>query len=108
MFGLTQHKVSVNTALALMGVSIAPSKQESEIEQNEPPVFSQRRALTISSPFDVSTLDGMNGFRIDGISAWQYSGFSVSSAGDVNKDGFGKYDERGKSRSEWSTIGERP
>ena len=37
---------------------------------------------------DLSTLDGTNGFRIDGINTNDYSGASVSSAGDVNGDGF--------------------
>jgi Ca2+-binding RTX toxin-like protein len=37
---------------------------------------------------DLSTLDGSNGFAINGIAARDYSGSSVSSAGDVNGDGF--------------------
>jgi Ca2+-binding RTX toxin-like protein len=37
---------------------------------------------------DLSALDGTNGFRIDGIGATDFSGRSVSSAGDVNGDGF--------------------
>src|SRR6056297_2919595 len=37
---------------------------------------------------DLSALDGSNGFRIDGIDTFDESGFSVSSAGDVNGDGF--------------------
>jgi Ca2+-binding RTX toxin-like protein len=37
---------------------------------------------------DLSTLDGSNGFAINGIAAYDQSGFSVSSAGDVNGDGF--------------------
>ena len=39
--------------------------------------------------FDLSTLDGSNGFRLDGVDGGDWSGFSVSSAGDVNGDGFG-------------------
>jgi Ca2+-binding RTX toxin-like protein len=37
---------------------------------------------------DLSTLNGSNGFAINGIAANDYSGWSVSSAGDVNGDGF--------------------
>ncbi|EDX84665.1 FG-GAP repeat domain protein [Synechococcus sp. PCC 7335] len=36
---------------------------------------------------DLSSLDGSNGFVINGISAADLSGFSVSGAGDVNDDG---------------------
>jgi hypothetical protein len=38
--------------------------------------------------FNLSTLNGSNGFAINGIAADDYSGLSVSSAGDVNGDGF--------------------
>lgn len=38
--------------------------------------------------FNVGSLDGSDGFRIDGIAANDFSGISVSSAGDVNNDGF--------------------
>jgi Ca2+-binding RTX toxin-like protein len=37
---------------------------------------------------DLSTLNGSNGFAINGIAAFDSSGWSVSSAGDVNGDGF--------------------
>ena len=37
---------------------------------------------------DLATLDGTNGFRLIGIDEYDRSGFSVSSAGDVNGDGF--------------------
>jgi len=36
---------------------------------------------------NLSTLNGINGFRINGIAADDGSGYSVSSAGDVNGDG---------------------
>src|ERR687885_233372 len=38
--------------------------------------------------FNLSTLNGSNGFAINGIAAVDDSGWSVSSAGDVNGDGF--------------------
>ena len=38
---------------------------------------------------DLVALDGSNGFRIDGAMASDFSGTSVSSAGDINGDGFG-------------------
>ena len=41
-----------------------------------------------SASFDVSNLDGTNGFRINGISVGDNLGFNVSSAGDINNDGY--------------------
>src|SRR4028119_2477627 len=38
--------------------------------------------------FNLSTLDGSNGFAINGLATFDWSGSSVSSAGDVNGDGF--------------------
>ena len=40
------------------------------------------------NPVFLATLNGTNGFRLDGIDAGDQSGMSVSSAGDVNGDGF--------------------
>jgi Ca2+-binding RTX toxin-like protein len=40
-----------------------------------------------SASLNLSELNGSNGFAINGIAAQDYSGFSVSSAGDVNGDG---------------------
>ncbi len=40
-----------------------------------------------NSSFDLSNLNGSNGFAINGIDAFDNLGFSVSSAGDVNGDG---------------------
>lgn len=40
-----------------------------------------------SANFDVSTLDGSNGFVIKGINKFDFSGYSVSHAGDINDDG---------------------
>ncbi|MCI5044003.1 MAG: hypothetical protein MRY72_04840, partial [Aquisalinus sp.] len=41
-----------------------------------------------SAELDANTLDGTNGFTINGINSRENSGFSVSSAGDFNGDGF--------------------
>jgi Ca2+-binding RTX toxin-like protein len=46
------------------------------------------KATGFGSAFDLSTLDGANGFRIDGTAPRTYAGTSVSSAGDVNGDGY--------------------
>ncbi|MGH8550084.1 MAG: integrin alpha, partial [Methylococcales bacterium] len=40
-----------------------------------------------SGNLNLSTLDGSNGFRLSGVAARNYSGRSVSAAGDVNGDG---------------------
>ena len=42
----------------------------------------------LPSTFELSSLNGTNGFRVNGISQGDYSGRSVSDAGDVNGDGF--------------------
>jgi len=47
------------------------------------------KANWVGTPsFDLADLDGTNGFRLIGADTNDLSGFSVSSAGDVNKDGF--------------------
>jgi len=39
-----------------------------------------RTLLAAPHPFDLSTLDGSNGFRLDGIDTNDHSGWSVSTA----------------------------
>ncbi|PTQ87735.1 integrin alpha [Nitrosomonas ureae] len=46
------------------------------------------RSSGFDAAIDLSSLDGNNGFRLDGVAAGDYSGSSVSDAGDVNADGF--------------------
>ena len=46
------------------------------------------KASGFASATNLSTLDGSNGFRLDGVAANDLSGYSVASAGDVNGDGF--------------------
>ena len=47
------------------------------------------RSSGFSANLDLSALNGSNGFEINGETASDFSGFSVSEAGDVNRDGFG-------------------
>ncbi|MDC0175564.1 integrin alpha [Planctomycetaceae bacterium] len=51
-------------------------------------LLEDRTLLAAPHPFDLSTLDGSNGFRLDGIDVNDRSGHSVSTAGDVNGDGY--------------------
>ncbi|MBF0399810.1 MAG: FG-GAP repeat protein [Magnetococcales bacterium] len=46
------------------------------------------RTTGFSSVVSLGSLNGSDGFRLDGTDSWDYSGFSVSSAGDYNGDGF--------------------
>lgn len=45
------------------------------------------RQAPFTSPLELSSLDGSNGIRLDGIANQDQSGSSVASAGDVNGDG---------------------
>ena len=42
-----------------------------------------------ASAIDLGSLNGITGFRLDGIDVFDRSGYSAASAGDVNGDGFG-------------------
>jgi len=46
------------------------------------------KASGFDPSIDLSSLDGSSGFRLDGVAPYDYSGFSVASAGDVNGDGY--------------------
>ncbi|PXW89876.1 FG-GAP repeat protein [Nitrosomonas sp. Nm84] len=46
------------------------------------------KASDFSAMLNLSSLDGTNGFRLDGETTYDGAGISVSSAGDVNGDGF--------------------
>jgi len=46
------------------------------------------KASGLSGTINLSTLDGNDGFKLSGESAANNAGFSVSSAGDINGDGF--------------------
>ena len=51
-------------------------------------VYGGANAPGTNGVLDLSGLDGTNGFILSGIDAFDYSGWSVSSAGDVNGDGY--------------------
>jgi len=60
----------------------------------EPNGFSSGRSYVVfgqtsgfDSPLQLSSLDGSNGFKLDGEESFDHSGTSVSAAGDVNGDG---------------------
>ena len=46
------------------------------------------KAAGFAANLDLSTLDGITGFKLSGAAAGDRSGHSVASAGDVNGDGF--------------------
>ena len=46
------------------------------------------KAGGFAATINLNTLDGSNGFRLDGVAASDLSGGAVSAAGDVNGDGF--------------------
>ena len=54
-------------------------------------VFGRDTAVSgdFAASLDLSSLDGTDGFRLDGAAQGDRSGFSVSAAGDVNGDGLG-------------------
>ncbi len=45
------------------------------------------QAQAFAPVVQLSSLDGSSGFRLDGVTADDWSGYSVSTAGDVNGDG---------------------
>jgi Ca2+-binding RTX toxin-like protein len=46
------------------------------------------KASGFAANLDLSSLNGSNGFKLSGVAASDFSGYSVASAGDVNGDGF--------------------
>ncbi|MDO8976781.1 M10 family metallopeptidase C-terminal domain-containing protein [Reyranella sp.] len=46
------------------------------------------KATGFAADINLGTLNGSNGFRLNGVAAGDYSGHSVASAGDFNNDGF--------------------
>jgi hypothetical protein len=46
------------------------------------------KATGFTANFELSTLDGTNGFKLSGVAAGDFTGRAVSAAGDINGDGF--------------------
>ncbi len=46
-------------------------------------------SLDANASLDLGALDGSDGFRISGVTAYDFAGITVNAAGDVNGDGFG-------------------
>jgi hypothetical protein len=46
------------------------------------------KASAFAASLNLSALNGVNGFKLSGVAAYDASGWSVSAAGDVNGDGF--------------------
>ena len=46
------------------------------------------KADGFDAAIDLSALDGADGFRVDGVDNFDYTGKAVSTAGDVNGDGY--------------------
>ena len=46
------------------------------------------KASGFDANIDLSSLDGSNGFKLSGVAPFDFSGYSVASAGDLNGDGF--------------------
>ena len=71
----------------IVGAPFAESAGGADLEGESYVVFG--KASWAGAPsLDLATLDGTNGFRLIGIDEYDVSGRSVSSAGDVNGDGF--------------------
>jgi hypothetical protein len=71
----------------IVGAPYAESAGGAEFEGESYVVFGKANWAGVPS-LDLAALDGTNGFRLVGIDGIDESGWSVSSAGDVNGDGF--------------------
>ncbi|MDJ1305488.1 MAG: integrin alpha [Candidatus Midichloria sp.] len=67
----------------IIGAQLAASSSRSATGQAYVVFWS----IIFYSPLELSTLNGSNGFIINGIAAGNLAGYSVSSAGDINGDG---------------------
>jgi len=68
------------------------------------------KASGFASAINLSSLNGSNGFRLDGVAAYDFSGNRVASAGDMNGDGFadiivGAYNANGSAGASYVVFG---
>ena len=66
----------------------APFGESAAYNEGESYVVFGKASWAGTPLLDLATMDGTNGFRLVGVDASDNSGYSVSSAGDVNGDGF--------------------
>jgi hypothetical protein len=71
----------------IVGAFLAESSGGATSEGESYVVFG-KASWTATPTLDLATLDGINGFRLSGIDEQDFSGWFVSSAEDVNGDGF--------------------
>lgn len=87
-----QAGISISNAGDINGDGIndliigAPDADPNSTNSGQSYVVFVKSSVLVPS-FDLSTLNGNNGFKINGVSSSHQSGFSVSAAGDVNGDG---------------------
>jgi VCBS repeat-containing protein len=88
-FGYTENGLSVNEAGDFNGDGINDILiGDSQYSNNTGASYVIFGNTGFSGEFDVTQLDGRNGFRIDGISEGDRSGAAISGGGDINGDGF--------------------
>jgi hypothetical protein len=75
-FSLHHHICRCLGSVAIVSLLLVPAARANGASEF-PPVI------------DLSSLDGNNGFQLDGAQAGEWSGVSVSDAGDINGDGYG-------------------
>jgi FG-GAP repeat/Putative Ig domain len=80
-----QREVAIYRNMIEPSTSLMDTKVVSNTEKRS--VAATQQTAEFYSPFNLTTLDGTNGFVVNGISTAGYLGSSVSTAGDINGDG---------------------